>query len=85
MCNLNVQLPFTLRFPDRHDTATEDLLRDYCDKNAMLILSDSSILGGRMTEILELGYGYSCFSEPQEDEVDSDEGFADILDDCGRT
>jgi len=47
----------------------------------MVIVSDYSLIKGRCDEILKLGYGYSCMSQPAEDEISSTEGLDDVLTD----
>jgi len=50
----------------------------------MLILSDYSVVKDRTKEIVSMGYGYSCFSQPHEEEVDSDGELEEILEDWGK-
>ena len=84
MHNLDVEAPYALRFSDGHTITAEVLLRGYGAQNGMLIVSDYSIVRDRKDEIVHLGYGYSCFSQPGGDEVDSDEGLQEALDDWGK-
>lgn len=81
---LDVETPYSLRLRDGHTITAEVLLRGYGAQNGMLIVSDYAIVRDRKDEIVSLGYGYSCFSQPQEDEIDSDEGLQEVLDDWGK-
>ena len=83
--HLIVDVPFTLFFPDGVKVTAEVRLRDYGADNGMLLFSNYSILRDRENEIVEMGYGYSCLSQPSEDKIDSDEGLIALLDDWGKT
>ena len=79
--NLQVDVPFTLRFADGTKITAEVRLRGYGAPNGMILVSEYSLIEKRTDEIVQMRYGYSCFSQPSEDEIDSDEGLSDILDD----
>ncbi len=81
---LTVDVPFSLQFADGGSISVEVRLHGYGANNGMLILSDYSTIESRRDEIVKMGYGYSCFSQPSEDEIDSDDGLGDILDDWGK-
>jgi hypothetical protein len=81
---LDVEAPYVLRLSDGQTITAEVLLRGYGAQNGMLIVSDYSIVRDKKDEIVHLGYGYSCFSQPGEDEIDSDEGLQEVLDDWGK-
>jgi hypothetical protein len=80
--DLKVDFPFTLGFPDGHSITAEVRLQDYGTDKGMLIVSNYSVVESRCDEIVRMGY--SCFSQPAESEIDSDEGLKDILDDWGK-
>lgn len=81
---LTVDVPFTLKFVDGDSITAEVRLQGYGADNGMLIVSDYSIVESRNDEIVKMDYGYSCFSQPSEDEIESDEGLRDVLDDWGK-
>jgi hypothetical protein len=82
--NLRVEVPFCLRFSDGAEITAEVRLVGYGADKGMLIVSDYSTIKDRAKEIVRMGYGYSCFSQPHEDEVDSDEELEEILEDWGK-
>lgn len=69
---------------DGNTITAEVLLRGYGAQNGMLIVSEDSILHNRGDEIVDLGYGYACCSQPPENETDSDEGLQQVLDEWGK-
>jgi hypothetical protein len=81
---LAVDTPFILNFPDGGIIHAEVRLRDYGNTNGMLLVSDYSVIGNRSDEIVEMGFGFSCLPQPSEDEIDSDKGLADLLEDWGK-
>ncbi len=81
---LTVDVPFILQFPDGTSITAEVRLRGYGADNGMLIVSDYAVVQSRRDEIVQMGYGYSCFSQPPESEIDSEEGLKDVLDDWGK-
>ena len=83
--HLIVDVPFTLYFPDGGKVTAEVRLREYGAENGMLLFSDYSILKDRENELVEMGYSYSCLSQPSEDKIDSDEGLIDLLCDWRKT
>jgi hypothetical protein len=78
--SLDIEIPFDVALKDSRIQA-EVLLRGYGAKLGMLIASDYSIIEGHHDELIALGYGFSCMSQPSESEVNSLEGFQEILDD----
>ena len=83
--SLTIDVPFILEFSDGKSMTAEVRLQGYGADNGMLILSDYSLIQNRQDEIVKMGYGYSCFSQPSEEEIDYDEGITEILDDWGKT
>ena len=82
---LTMDVPFTLHFPDRSRFRAEVRLRGYGAVNGMLLVSDESILEDKSPQLVEMGYGYSCFCQPiSEGAIESDERLTDILDDWGK-
>jgi len=81
---LHVDVPFCLRFPDGAEVTAEIRLLGYGADKGMLIVSDYSVVKDRTKEIVSMGYGYSCFSQPHEEEVDSDGELEEILEDWGK-
>lgn len=81
---LDVDIPFRLQFRDGVVLLAEVRLSGYGGENGMLLVSDYSVVADRSDEIIEMGYGYSCLSQPQEDSIGSDESLADLLDDWRR-
>jgi hypothetical protein len=79
-----VDVPFTLRFADGGQIVAQVRLRGYGAPNGMLLDSDDRLFSGRHARILALGYGYSCLSQPAEDQIGSEEGLTDMLEDWGR-
>ena len=82
--DLKIDVPFTLEFPDGTKIDVDILLHGYGAKKGMLLISDFSKIRDRMNEIIEMGYGFSCLSEPKEENIGSDECLQEMLDDWGN-
>ncbi len=78
---LAVDVPYSLQLSGGNSLIVEVRLRNYGAEKGMLIVSEYSILQARTEEIIKMGYGYSCMSQPSEDKIKSDEGLDDILND----
>lgn len=80
---LRVQIPFQIAVGQR----TVDipvLLEDFGAQHGMLLVTEWSTIAPVEDQLVALGFGYSCLSEPSESE--NREGLADMLSDwrwCG--
>ena len=82
--DLKVDVPYNLQFADGISITAEVRLQGYGAVNGMLIVSNYSVVESRSDDIVRMGYGYSCLSQPYEEEIDSDEGLQEILNDWGK-
>ena len=80
---LRVKTPFKLQLPDGTRVVADVLLRGYGAPQGMLIFSDYAGVAGKTDSVVAAGYGYSCMSHPSEAEIQSLEGFEDVLADWG--
>ena len=79
---LSVAIPFTLAL-DGETLTVPVLLRQFGAANGMLLVTDHALIRPRTGQIVDLGYGYSCLSEPESRREDDDEAFIDMLLDWG--
>jgi hypothetical protein len=80
---LSVAIPFTLSL-DRATLSAPVLLRQFGARNGMLLVTDYGMIRPHADRVAELGYGYSCLSEPSSpDEEDDDTALLDMLRDWG--
>jgi hypothetical protein len=75
---LSVEIPFTLSLDGATVTAPV-LLRKFGGRNGMLLVTDYSPIKPHVNRLVELGYGYSCLSEPKSPCEEDDESFVDML------
>ncbi|MBU1239030.1 hypothetical protein KKF84_13285 [Myxococcota bacterium] len=60
------------------------LLRDFGASHGMLLVTDFSLISSFADELTNLGYGYSCLSEPTGvAHPDDDEALMEMLSDWG--
>lgn len=81
---LEVDVPFTLHLTSGAEIAAEVRLRGYGAENGMLLVSDDSAVWKHREEIVAMGFGFSCLSQPSEKEIESDEGLDELLNDWGK-
>jgi hypothetical protein len=79
---LSVAIPFTLSLDGQTLTAPA-LLRQFGGRNGMLLVTDYALVRPHADRLVELGYGYSCLSEPKSLHEEDDEAFVDMLRDWG--
>jgi len=60
---LRVEIPFVVAVGDQHITVPV-LLRDFGPRLGMLLVTDFGLISAYADDLIELGYGYSCLSEP---------------------
>jgi hypothetical protein len=79
---LSVAIPFTLAL-DAETLTVPVLLRQFGAAKGMLLVTDYALIRPHADQIVGLGYGYSCLSEPESPREDDDEAFVDMLRDWG--
>ncbi len=67
---ISIIVPFILTFFDGSEQIYDVLLKYFGAKNGMILVSDYSLIEHRDREIIELGYGFSCLSEPTERRIE---------------
>ena len=78
---LTVDVPYSVHLSDGKSLTVEVRLQNYGAKKGMLIVSSYALIDGKTDELIKMGYGYSCMSEPSDDNIESDEGLDDVLKD----
>ena len=78
---LDIEFPFQIKIRGEAHTYT-CLIKGYGAKEGMVIDEDWRKLEPVGEELLNLGYGYSCFVI---DHPSTIEGFQEVLDDWGKT
>jgi len=80
---LSVAIPFTLSF-GRATLNVPVLLRQFGGRNGMLLVTDYEPIRPHADRVVELGYGYSCLSEPSSPtEADDEAALLHMLRDWG--
>ena len=82
--NLKIDVPFRLNFPDKSSIEVDVRIRGYGAKKGMLIISDYSAIKKKQQEIIDMGYGFTCLSQPAENEQQSIDSFVELLNDWGK-
>ena len=82
---LRVEAPFVVKLREGEVTVPV-LLRDFGASRGMLLVTDFSLISSCADEFVNLGYGYSCLSEPAGvAHPADDEAFLEMLSDWGWT
>jgi len=81
---LVIDVPFSLRLPDKTEIRAEVRLQGYGAKNGMLLISEATDVMKNHNQITAMGYGFSCLSQPSEKHIGSDDGLTDLLTDWGK-
>ena len=83
---LQIELSFVLGLANGEITVPV-LLRYFGDRQGMLIVTDWKSFAPFAQEAAELGFGFSCLSEPREEELGEiySEGIREMLEDWGWT
>ncbi len=81
---LSVAIPFTLSVEGATLTVPV-LLKQFGGQNGMLLVTDYALIRPHADRLVELGYGYSCLSEPKSPHEVNDEAFVEMLLDWGWT
>jgi hypothetical protein len=79
---LNIQLSFEIELGDRRLTVPV-LLEGYGWDKGMLLVTDFDTIGDVYEELVDLGYGFSCLSEPSSVPIDW-KSVEEMLRDWGR-
>lgn len=84
--NLRIETPFVVTVSSGSVTVPV-LLRDFGASQGMLLVTDFKTIAPYSDELVSLGFGYSCLSEPSEPytpEID-DDSLREMLEDWGWT
>lgn len=80
---LRVEMPFTVELANDEVTVPV-LLRDFGAIHGMLLVTDFSLISAHADELVSLGYGFSCLSEPSEvAHPEDDQALMEMLSDWG--
>jgi hypothetical protein len=82
--NLELDIPYSLNLSSGRTITVEIRLKGYGHTNGMLLVTDYNIIQNDADEIVDLGYGFSCLSEPSGNEMISDEEIVELLNDWGK-
>ncbi|MFA5160524.1 MAG: hypothetical protein WC484_08495, partial [Candidatus Omnitrophota bacterium] len=66
---LKTTIPYKIIFDDGDELIFDVRLENFGNINGMLITTDYTYIKAKVETLLEMGYGYSCFTEPLADEV----------------
>jgi hypothetical protein len=81
--SLRVETPFIVKLAEREVTVPV-LLRDFGGSHGMLLVTDFSLISPYTDELVNLGYGFSCLSEPTGvDHPEDDQALMEMLSDWG--
>ena len=76
-------MPFTVELANGQVTVPV-LLRDFGAIHGMLLVTDFNLISAHGDELVSLGYGFSCLSEPREVEHPEDgQALMEMLSDWG--
>jgi hypothetical protein len=77
-----VLTPFSVQI-DGVTVTVPVLLRQFGARNGMLLVTEYGQIRPHADRVVELGYGYSCLSEPVDPEHDDDAAWIDTVRDWG--
>lgn len=80
---LSVETPFVVELESGGHVEAEVLVRGYGAPRGTLVVSDYSCIAHARKEIMAAGFTISSYSQPLEEEIDSLEGFEEMLSDWG--
>jgi hypothetical protein len=81
---LTVETPFLVRLADGRTIEAEVLVRGFGARQGTLVVSDFESIRHARSEILASGFTVSSYAQPSEKEIESLEGFEEMLADWGR-
>lgn len=80
---LSVETPFVVEVAGKHITVPV-LLRDFGATQGMLLVTDFGLISSYADDLVDLGYGFSCLSEPTgAAHPDDDQALMEMLADWG--
>jgi len=81
--DLRIETPFVIAVRGTKITLPV-LLRDFGAARGMLLVTDYGLISRHTDDVVKLGYGYSCLSEPSGDTPpDDDDALMEMLADWG--
>lgn len=83
--NLNIEAPFSVCLENGELLNAAFVVREFGDKNGMLVFRDSSQVSNYGNRITDLGFSYSIIREPKNKVNYCKETFVNILSDWGWT
>ncbi len=82
---LEIVAPFEVSLAPTKKLAAELLVKNFGDRNGMLVFTNYDVVKPHREQLQNLGYGYSVLEKPKENEDYVREDFIDLLSDWGWT
>ena len=82
---LEIVTPFEVNLAPTQKLVAEFLVKNFGDRNGMLVFTNYDVVKPHREQLQNLGYGYSVLEKPKENEDYVREDFIDLLSDWGWT